>query len=48
MLCKDKNKLAGIAAITAGILLVMFCLPFWVWSLAAGIALVILGILILH
>ena len=34
--------------ILLGVLLAVFCVPLWVWLTAAGIALIVLGVLLLR
>ncbi len=40
-------QILGIALITAGTLLLIFCIPGWAWLSLIGIALIVVGIILL-
>lgn len=41
-------RIAGIALILAGALLLLFCVPCWAWLAAIGATLIVLGVLLLR
>ena len=45
--CQTLN-VAGLVVMAAGILILLFCVPFWFWPLAIGAALLAIGFMLLH
>ena len=41
-------RIAGYMLIGAGIILILLCVPFWVWLALIGAALILLGLLLIR
>ncbi len=42
----DRNKILSVAAILLGVIILLLVLPFWLWLMIIGFALIVLGLLI--